>query len=284
MSMLERIHRIGAAIRGEPRGAHWFWDRVEPVWQLAFEGLTRRQGFLTHVNDDVFRLTYAFGSRYDRRGRREYEPVFHREAAGRLKDGMCVFDVGAHVGLFALAAAKRVGPTGSVYAFEPCPETADILDRHIALNGFQGRVKAVRAIVSDVVGVIPFYVRGHSMAASLGRANVDELSADRSRAPVRRIDVPSITLDQFCIDRGLKPDLLKIDAEGAELHILRGGQNLLQNNGPLILCEVHPLNMRTCGASLPEFRRFLETAGYELRELDAPGHLDIFHGVISRPA
>jgi FkbM family methyltransferase len=98
-----------------------------------------------------------------------YEPSFYQAFVGRIKEGMTVFDIGAHIGLFTLGAAKRVGKRGRVYAFESSQETAEILDHHVRLNGWQNRVEVVRAVVSDVDGVGPFYAHGLSMAASLGR-------------------------------------------------------------------------------------------------------------------
>src|SRR3989442_7232326 len=115
----------------------------------------------------------------------------------RIEEGMTVFDIGAHIGLFTLGAAKRVGRRGRVYAFEPSPETAEVLERHVRLNGWQNRVEVVRAVVSDVDGVVPFYAHGLSMAASLGRENVEVLNPEQPDTPTLKIEITSVTLDQF---------------------------------------------------------------------------------------
>jgi len=61
----------------------------------------------------------------------------HEAFTGKIEPGMCVLDVGAHVGLFTSAAALSVGPSGPVVAFEPSPETVMSLHKHVALNGSQ---------------------------------------------------------------------------------------------------------------------------------------------------
>jgi FkbM family methyltransferase len=90
----------------------------------------------------------------------------------RIKEGMIVFDIGAHIGIFSLGAAKRVGITGKVYCFEPSPETIEILKQHISFNEWQNRMEIIAAVVSNNSDVESFYTHGTSMASSLGRENV----------------------------------------------------------------------------------------------------------------
>jgi len=247
-----------------------------------FARMSDQQGFATHINGDVFKLTYEWGSRYERLDQRTYEPVFYGAFSGAVREGMTVFDLGAHIGILTLAAAKRVGPKGRVYAFEPSPETARILERHVALNGWQDRVEVVRAVASDFDGTVPFYVNGTSMAASLGRENVEVLSVDRPADSAVKLEVASVTLDRFCASRGITPHVFKIDVEGAELRVLRGARNLLLTRRSAILCEVHPQQMQHCGSSLGELQEFLDGIGYFLTPLDEPNPTGIFHSFINK--
>jgi FkbM family methyltransferase len=282
--MLRSVHRLGSRIRHSRLlgNQKWLWEKVEPSWQRAFEWLSSRRGFVTRVNGEDFRLEYAVGARYDRADRREYEPIFYHAFVQRIGAGMRVFDLGAHVGLFTLGAAKRVGKEGRVYAFEPSPDTAEILERHIALNRWGDRVEVIRAVVSDVDEIVPFYVHGVSMAASLGRDNVEVLNPERPREPAVKINAQSVTLDRFCKERNIKPDIVKIDVEGAELHCLRGARSLLLSHGLTVFCEVHPRNMEVCGSSLSALEAYLDSVGYRLTALDEPNAMGIFHGLISR--
>jgi FkbM family methyltransferase len=280
--MIEALHRFGSSIRRSRllRDQGWLWSAVEPRWQRAFGRLTREAGYPTRVNEDVFRLVYEHGARYDRADNMVYEPHFYGPFVERVRPGMAVFDVGAHIGMFTLGAAKRIGD-GRVYAFEPAPQTYDILRRHVAYNGWEDRVEAVQAVVSDTEGTMPFYVYGLSMAASLGRDNV-ALSPEQFEQPIQEIQVASVTLDAFCAERGVEPDLVKIDVEGAELRVLRGAERVLREVRPVILCEIHPHLMENLGDSEAELRAFLNRLGYALTPLSEPNPAGIFHGLIAR--
>ncbi|HEV8722542.1 MAG TPA: FkbM family methyltransferase [Candidatus Binatia bacterium] len=280
--MLETFHRVASRIRHsrflDDLG---IWEKVEPYWQQTFVRLSRHHGFSTCINEDIFKLEYAFGSRYDRSDNRRYEPVFYRAFVEQIEQGMTVFDIGAHIGLLTLGAAKRVGRNGRVYAFEPSPETAKILERHICLNRWQDRAEVVKAVVSDVAAVVPFYIYGVSMAASLGKENVEALNPEQPNAAVK-IDVPSVTLDEFCKGRNIKPAIMKIDVEGAELQVLRGAKDLLLNESLSVLCEIHPRQMQYCRSSLPQLEAYLDSVGYGSKSLDQPNETGIFHSLITR--
>jgi FkbM family methyltransferase len=280
--MLEVIHRLGSRIRHSSylRGQTWLWESVEPLWQGAFHRALKNRGFATHVNGDVFLLDYALGARYDREDHRSYEPVFYNSFVQRVQPGMKIADIGAHFGFFTLGAALRVGDQGKVYAFEPSPETAGILESNVLFNRWQDRIEIVRSVVSDTDGLVSFYTYGTSMAASLSRENVERLNPERPPAAAET-KVPSVTLDQFCKSRGVTLDLVKIDVEGAELLTLQGAQELLRRDRPLVLCEIHPLQMQKCGSSQAELNSFLSEIDYRMDALDDPNLAGIFHGLLS---
>jgi FkbM family methyltransferase len=282
--MLETLHRIGSGIRHFRllEEQKWLWETVEPCWQGAFSWFSRQRGFTTQINGDVFRLTYAVGSRYARVGKGFYEPSFYQPFVERLKEGMTVLDIGAHVGFFTLGAALRVGQRGRVYAFEPAPDTFAVLRQHIALNRLRGRVVPLKAVVSDLDGAVPFYAHGVTMAASLARANVEVINPEQLLTPALQVEIASVTLDQFCAERRIQPDVAKIDVEGAELRVLKGARELLQKKSLIILCEVHPRQMENCGSSLPEMKDYLQSVGYSIERLDEPNAMGIFHSLIAR--
>lgn len=283
--MLETVHSIGSRIRHSRflQGQTWLWELFEPYWQRAFERLSVRRGFMTDINQDRFRLVYGFGARYGHLNQRAYEPSFYQAFVRAIEPGMTVLDIGAHIGIFTLGAAKRVGQIGRVYAFEPAPETAAILTRHAALNGWQDRVQVIPAVVSDVDGIVPFYVYGLSMAASMSRKNVEALNPENPEHALK-VEIPLLSLDQFCHQNDIKPQVLKIDVEGAELLVLRGAKTLLSKERLSIWCEVHPRQMQNCGSSLVEFEAYLHSVGYRLERVGEPNAAGIFHCHISRRA
>lgn len=281
-SMLERLHSVGSRIRHSRllERQDWLWALVEPTWQRVYGQLSNRRGFLTHVNGDVFRLEYAFGSVYDRRDHRVYEPTFYHAFADVIEEGMTVIDIGAHIGLFTLAAAKRVGTSGKVYAFEPAPKSAQILRRHIFLNGCQDRVEVIPAVVSDTDGSRSFYTHGSALAASLSRENLEILSHERLENATK-IEATSMTIDQFCERQHVSPQVVKIDVEGAELLVLQGARRVLAGKHIAVFCEIHPQAMRYYGSSLHALNSYLDTIGYSALSLDQPNELEIFHAFLS---
>ena len=120
--MIGSLHRMGSRVRNSPFlvRQEWLWRKVEPLWQRTFEQIFQRQGMPARINGDEFRLTYEFAARYGRADKQAYEPDIYRAFVDRIRPGMTVLDIGAHVGFFALGAAKRVGPLGKSVRVRTC--------------------------------------------------------------------------------------------------------------------------------------------------------------------
>jgi FkbM family methyltransferase len=260
----------------------WLWRAVEPIWNRAFGRLSTGSGFAAHINDDIFRLEYEYGSRYDREDRRAYEPTFYGPFVDRIRPGMTVFDIGAHIGLFTLGAARRVGAAGRVVAFEPAPQTLSILQRHVAYNAFERIVDVQPKVVSDPAEPVSFFVYQTSMAASMSRKNVEDLNPERRDTPALEVRVPAVTLDAFCREQSLVPQVIKIDVEGAEHRVLLGARELLAKHDVTMLCEIHPLQMGNCGGDMAAFTALVDSLGYRIEPLDEPNPAGIFHALITR--
>src|SRR3974390_3330884 len=277
MPMLKAIHHAGSAVRHSRllKNQRWLWNAIQPAWNAMLEAATSRRGFSAVINGDAMRLEYEIGARYARTG---YEPVFYRNFVDRIRPGMTVFDVGAHVGIFTLGAALRVGKSGCVFAFEPAPDTVDMLRRHVRMNGMDDVIEVVPSIVSDADGKATFYAHGLSMAASMSQSNTVDLNPERPERAAT-LDLTSMARDTFCETRGISPDVIKIDVEGAEYLALKGAERLLGAGrpSPVILCEVHPVHMKNCGGSLADFEQYLSRLGYTASRLDEPNPMGIHH-------
>ncbi len=281
--MIEHLHYFGSRLRRSRalRPYDAVWQRLSPAWQRV-HGLLARRGLPTQINQDVFRLSNEIGSRYGRHAPREYEAVFYGAFADVIRPGMTVFDIGAHVGLFTLAAAKRIG-SGRVYAFEPTEASAEAIATHLALNRWQDRAEVVRAVVSDRDGTRSFFTSGTTTAASIARENLESpLNREVLNTPVREVVMPAITIDSFATRIGRSPDVIKIDAEGAEALVLAGARDVLATGRSVILCEVHPQQMRHCGSSMTQLQEIVTAAGYRMDALDAPNDAGAFHVRIAR--
>lgn len=146
-----------------------------------------------------------------------------------LKPGGKVIDIGANHGVYALSMAKTVGPTGHVWAFEPASGTARLLAEGIAANGFT-QVTLEQSALSSKSGTAQLSLNANSELNALVR---DQSTASASET------VPLVTLDE-CLERYGWHDieLVKIDAEGEEANILKGGERFFAELSPLILYEI----------------------------------------------
>jgi len=176
-----------------------------------------------------------------------------------LKPGECFIDVGANIGLWSLAAAKKVGKQGRVISFEASPNTAQKLTRHVEINGLQERVQVEPVAVSDHIGTVSFLHNAtHAGGSHVCRAN-DEVGSTT---------VETTTLDA-ALD-GIAPSLIKIDVEGHEMSVLRGALQVIHDNRPSFIIEYNP-RLDPSLTSLRDFEpaRFLQDLGYSVFEFSA---------------
>lgn len=167
-------------------------------------------------------------------------------------------DIGAHIGLYTLPLSRAVGPDGRVHAFEPAAGTRRYLERHLQYNDV-GNVEVHPWVVgaSDEEAV-PFY----EMPDDSGM-NAVVRRGERYRETTRR----QVSLDTFCRERGLHPNVVKIDAEGAEASILHGMEAVLQTARPAVFLSLHPDLLTRCGSSVRDVCDLLESNRYELLEV-----------------
>ncbi|MEW6718190.1 MAG: FkbM family methyltransferase [Chloroflexota bacterium] len=150
-----------------------------------------------------------------------------------LKPGMIFIDIGAHYGYFSILASRLVGDPGCVYAFEPVPKTFDILLQNVqhlanvyAIQKavFSGRQSLVLRDYGEIYsGFNSFTVPRHPHVKNL---------------QYHEVTVEAISIDGFIKEHDLHPDFIKIDAESAEMEILKGMTATLCQIRPIISLEV----------------------------------------------
>lgn len=163
-----------------------------------------------------------------------------------INAGACVVDVGAHVGYYTLLAAKRAGPAGKVFAFEPDPANYSLLEKNISLNDYHN-VVAMNEAVSNHEGI-----------STLFRTSLDNgrhSTYNHGLPGNENIETKSTTMDAFLGQQGWpRVDLVKIDVEGAERDVLEGMGQLLQRTDPLkLIMEFNPLLLQRTGVDLDWF-------------------------------
>jgi FkbM family methyltransferase len=146
-----------------------------------------------------------------------------------LQPGQNVIDIGANYGVYTLPMAQKVGASGHVWAFEPASSTAQFLAQGIAANGF-GHVTLEQKAVSSAPGSAQLALHVHSELRSIIHGAVPPGGSE---------EVSVVTLDD-CMDRyrWVDIDLIKIDAEGEEVNIVKGGRRFFANLAPLVQYEL----------------------------------------------
>jgi len=152
------------------------------------------------------------------------EPEHTRIFLEKVRVGGTVIDVGAHLGYYTMISAALVGPSGSVYAFEPDPRNRHYLDRHLSINRFHN-VHVEEAAVADQQGTARFR-RG----TGSGTGHLNEGGQLRVR---------TLALDAFLLEHGARPTFIKIDAEGAEHLVLMGARRILREDRPVLVISTH---------------------------------------------
>lgn len=144
---------------------------------------------------------------------------------------MTFLDVGAHIGEFTLIGAQMVGSQGKAIAIEPLPPCAEAIRRNASMNSLN-QVKVYDGALSDYSGKIGF------------QSDSEQSSGWISTEPERvTFEATCWTLDDFFSSAGIaKADVVKLDAGGNELAVLRGGAKVLGNGkvGVLVMKLYHP--------------------------------------------
>jgi FkbM family methyltransferase len=196
----------------------------------------------------------------------EVERAERRFYLDYIRDGMVVFDVGAHVGELTLLFARSAG-SGQVHAFEAgrssferlssaCQARSNVLLHHLA--------------VSDRIGEIELHVYDDAHLAWSTQANRPLAAYGIDVKPVGLERVRSITLDRYCETAAVgQIDLLKIDVEGAELQVLIGAKRLLAEQR--IRCLTFEFGQTTfdMGNTPEAIEELLQGNGYTIRNLVA---------------
>lgn len=206
----------------------------------------------------------------DRLGRRIYLNGYSdRELAilldAYLKPGMIFFDIGAHFGQYSLMAAKRVGENGAVHAFEPAQETFDQLVKNIKMNQLHS-VSANRCALYDQQTTLELNICQTGMGEfnSFGPPLPGTVKVKTTES------VEAVCLDTYCEQHRISHiNLMKIDAEGSERHVIRGGERVLSTRtAPSLVVEFNEQTCLAMGYRTLDLREELEALGYRLFRFD----------------
>jgi FkbM family methyltransferase len=223
--------------------------------------IARRQGVDWKLSTDCWvQRTLFFHGEWDAN---ELEALL-RHMPDRNGTASAVFlDIGAYFGYYALTVARRLGLAVTVFAFEPLTVNYDLLTDNIRRNRFSN-VTPVRAALSDAPGEAVFTVPPAENRGS-GHLRTAGETGDGERVPVT-------TLDRFMEERAVpRLSAIKLDVEGAELGVLRGGRETLQRFHPVLLMELNPTALGEHGTAAADLLGLLTELGYRVFEVTKDG-------------
>ena len=189
-----------------------------------------------------------------------WEPELWSSISATLPEGGVFLDVGAHIGYFSVKAARKVGKTGRVVAFEPNPETLNLLRDNVSAN------RAENVVVEPIACTDREQMLTLFAAAffNTGRASLGRQNADFSRdGPPKEYTVRGRPIDDVVRELNLtRVDVIKIDVEGAEVFVVKGAMNTLKRFHPKLIVEVIPAQLASLKSTPEDLIAAIKAAGY----------------------
>jgi len=172
-----------------------------------------------------------------------------------------MFDVGAHVGAFAMLFCK-VSPYDAV-AFEPVAELQAVIKRTAELNRIRDeRIQLVSKAVGYKVGMVEMQI---DQATGFAQIQLDQRSQLR---PPSTMIAATTTVDVARSELQTRVALLKIDVEGFEGEVLRGGHRVLSQDRPIVSIEIHNASLANGDIDLKRMLNEVLSHDYSLLRLN----------------
>jgi FkbM family methyltransferase len=207
-------------LRSPSKSIEWVWDStrfslgttetldLRPGWSVVCHPHARKVFYQAQVSDP------------------EQSAEF-RNFVSHCSKGMFLYDIGAHYGIFSLAAAHF---GGRAVAVDPSPTATRMIARHVALNSCSTSVRIICAAASDAEGKMGMLDAGVFTDGYFRIANA---------RPKRELtQANTVTIDQMVHQFGV-PTHIKIDVEGHEAAVLRGAVETLRRSSPILFIELH---------------------------------------------
>lgn len=207
-------------LRSPSKSARWIWDAIRhSVGSNEFLQPCPNWTVICHPR--AYRVAHE-AQVCDPEQREEFENFLRYCGAG-----MFLLDVGAHFGIFSLAAAHF---GGRAIAVDPSPIATRMIAKQLALNNLKNSVQIIQAAVGDKDGTLDM------VSAGVYSDGYFKFDGRRGKSELTR--VKATTIDQLAGQFGV-PTHIKIDVEGHEAAVLRGGRNVLRRFAPILLVELH---------------------------------------------
>lgn len=198
-----------------------------------------------------------------------FYPFYIRRWAERfcaVKSGQIVIDAGSYLGGFTFYAAKKVGQTGKVIAFEPDPKNFEILKKRVKSSNLKNIILVNKALGNNIKEI--------------------ELESDNhfSSIVIKTLKKPTFKVQQTTLDNEMenlrisKVDFIKMNIEGAEIDTIKGAKKTLLNTNHLAI-SCHVVEGKNTAVII---KPMLEESGFRVKVLKRKrliidmGHIDVY--------
>lgn len=207
-------------LRSPSKSVEWLWDSA----RFSF-GNTKS----LEISPNSFLMCHPHAYKVFRRDQVNDpgQSAEFRSFISHCSSGMLLYDIGAHFGIFSLAAAHF---GGRAIAVDASPAAAHMIDIQATLNKCTDRIKVLRAAVSDANGTIEM------LSSGVFSDGYFQAARQRPRSELTRVQ--AIMIDQMTSQFG-PPTHIKIDVEGHEAAVLRGARATLCQFSPVLFLELH---------------------------------------------
>jgi FkbM family methyltransferase len=263
------LRRFARTIRHAPglRRAGWLWDALRPGYHRVLDtfgvGVPMRFG----------PLTVRIPAEFSGLGWEGYEPEAVQAFVAWIKEhpACTILDVGSSVGLMSLLALTA-SADAEVWAFDADLTSLGLIERLCRYTPNPGRVRRVLGLLSaeatDQADITTAATRTAEQLRQAPRrpiyGNIRYVCLDGTNETI----LPVYSLDRLLAHApALRPTLLKIDVEGAELLVLQGAEQLVAERRPTLLVSVHPNQIRQFNQTAEDVRQWLTAHGYAIAVL-----------------
>lgn len=196
-----------------------------------------------------------------------YEPElvnYCRQYIDPLRDAI---DIGSNIGFYSVLFSKKISKNNRVLSIEPTYNAFERLKKNLELNNCVPGIILYQGVASDRIGEAEIKtIIGREEYSSMGGMNHPEIFGDSYTS----YQVPSSTLDALVAENNLNPGFLKIDVEGCENLVFKGGLNTIKTYKPVILAEVSDLLLTKNASSAKEIINMITGLGYEAIDPSSP--------------
>lgn len=183
-----------------------------------------------------------------------FEPKVTEFFIDKLKPDMCIIDVGSDNGYYTIIFGKLVGDKGKVISFEPIPWASERTLENVKLNNLNN-VTVNSFALSDENG----------FAFMIDPGNDSRISTCSDAEPISgKMEIKLEKFDDYILKNPEeKIDFIKIDCEGAEMNILLGMTDVINNFNPKFLIEIHKEKLKLFDKTEKDIFDFMEASGYK---------------------